>query len=74
MELVVTNIDIARPITRACGKVGTAIWEEEMRANAPTITSVLVGVSDGFYMRVTKTLPWRMAIVCESCGRICSTS
>jgi hypothetical protein len=53
-----------------CGQVGSATWEENAQLSPRGPMAVLLSVSSGFYMRVTKKHIGKTEIVCAVCDAV----
>ena len=50
-----------------CGQVGSITWEENSRVSPRGPMTELLGISNGFYMRVRKSRRGSSQIVCAVC-------
>jgi hypothetical protein len=67
-------MEIKRAFTCACGQTGTAIWEGRARIEDHSPSSVLISISDGFFMQAAKTRHEPTVIVCGICNRTVTPS
>ena len=80
MSMGSTNQHVEREVRRTkfavpircggCGQVGSAMWEENEKISPLGPRAVLLEVSSGFYLRVTKKDFGRSEIVCSVCESI----
>ena len=61
-------MEMSRTIRCACGQTGTAIWEVLLKGGLSP-ASVLVRLSGGFYLQMSKKRDGAAFIACYDCGR-----
>jgi uncharacterized Zn finger protein len=53
-----------------CGKTGSSVWEENHAITVKGPQPFLISLSEEFYERISKNIPYEIELVCNQCGLV----